>query len=126
VSAYQRASTDLEVRRSLSNSAVSGSQDGVGVEEGGTTEVASRTLEGDDEGEVACGSGDAANDVVGAVIVPVGDLRVLGDSCREDNGRERERGNEVLDLHLEEDGDDEVGWEVMVEVKLEAKDLVLV
>jgi hypothetical protein len=42
---------------------VSGRQDSVGVEEGSTTEVASRTLEGDDEGEVARGSGDATNDL---------------------------------------------------------------
>jgi hypothetical protein len=60
---YQRASADLEVRRSLANSAVSGRQDSVGIEECSTTEVASRTLEGDDEGEVARGSGDATNDL---------------------------------------------------------------
>lgn len=75
---YQRSSADLDAGGSLSNSAVSSCEDSVGVQKSSSTEVASGSLDGDDEGEVARSSGNTTDDVVlGRALIPVGDLRVL-------------------------------------------------
>jgi hypothetical protein len=101
--AYKTAGTDLEVRSSLANGAVSGGEDSVGVQERTTAEVAATALDADDEGEVALGSGGSTNDwVLGELSI--WELGVLGNGCGGAESGNREGNEDVFDLHLEE------GW----------------
>lgn len=64
---YQASDTDCETGSSLTDSAVSCSDDGVGVEERTTTEVGAALLQRDDEGEVAS-AGDCTTDDVDKIL----------------------------------------------------------
>jgi len=94
--AYQGPCADGETRGSLANSAVSRSDDSIGVQERTTAEVRAALLQTDDEGEVTgIGSGSTNN------------LRTHGaelagrDGRTEDSSRNRKRGQERLDGHGE-------------------------
>jgi hypothetical protein len=97
---YERASADLKAGSSLSDGAVSGGQDGVGVQQRTTAEMASALLDGDDEGEVAsAGGGSANNGVLGELALR--ELRVLGDSRSADESGSRKGNEDVCEVHLE-------------------------
>lgn len=64
---YQASSTDCERRSSLANSAVSGGDDGVGVDKRATAEVRAALLQRDNEGEVASVSSRTTDDVDGVL-----------------------------------------------------------
>lgn len=89
---YQASGTDGEGRSSLALSAVGGSDDGAGVEEGTTAEMGAAALETDNEGEVAGCSGCSTNNLD----------RVLGSGSSRDCGG-HEASNECLVLHLDEE-----------------------
>jgi len=79
---------------------MSGGQDGVGVEQRTTAEVASALLDGDDEGEVTSAGSGAANDgVLGELALR--ELRVLGDSRSADESGSRKGDEDVGEVHLE-------------------------
>jgi len=102
VETYVGTSADREAGGSLANSAVSSCEDGVGVQKSATTEVGTRALEGDDEGEFTRASGCSTDNVLLAAVVPVGDLsRILRDGCGEHHRWDGEDGEEIFDLHLE-------------------------
>jgi hypothetical protein len=97
---YEGSGADLDGRGSLSNGAVGGGENRVGVQERSSAEVASALLDADDEGEVACrSSGSANNGLIGELAL--GERRVLGDGCGSADGRDRKSDEDIFDLHLE-------------------------
>jgi hypothetical protein len=101
--AYKTSGTDLKGRSSLSNSAVSGGKNSVGVQQRATTEVASTSLDADNEGEITLrGGGSTNNGLIWEVTLR--ELRVLGNGCGGAEGRDRKGNEDVFDLHLEDGG----------------------
>jgi hypothetical protein len=97
---YVRSNADLEGGSSLSDGAVSGSQNSVAVQERTTAEVASALLERDDEGELALGGGGSTNNGVFGELA-LGELGVLGNGGGRDQGGSRKGNEDVFELHLE-------------------------
>lgn len=86
---YQASSADSEGRSRLANSAVSGGDDSVRVQQSTTTEVRTTLLQADNVGELASCSGCSTDDVI------------LGGGCSNDCGSHK-AGEECFVLHLEE------------------------
>ena len=78
---YKTSSADLDGRSSLSYSAMGSSEDSVGIQKRSSAEMASRSLDADDEGKVARGSGHSTNDVVLVAVIPVWDFGILRNDC---------------------------------------------
>lgn len=100
--AYKTAGADLELGSSLSNGAVSGGENSVGVQKRTTAEVAATALDADNEGEIALGSGGSANNWVlwELALWELWDW-VLGDSCCGAESGNRKGNEDVFELHLE-------------------------
>jgi hypothetical protein len=80
---------------------VSSGQDGVGVQERSSAEVAAALLDADDEGEVSLGSSGSANDgLLGELSLR--ELGVLRNGCGSAERGDRKGNEDVFELHLEE------------------------
>jgi hypothetical protein len=97
---YERSSTDGDAGGGLSDSAVSGSQNSVGVQQRTTAEVASALLDGDDGGEVTRRSSGSTNDGVLREFT-LGELWVLGNGRSANQSGSRKGNEDVFELHLE-------------------------
>lgn len=91
---YQAAGADSYGGSADAGAAVSGGQNGVGVQEGSAAEVRAAPLQGDDEGEVSSAGRNSANDL---------ELLLGGrDGGAKGDGGEAESGDESLENHDEE------------------------
>jgi hypothetical protein len=99
---------------------VSGGQNGVGVQERSSAEVAAALLDADDEGEVSLGSGGSANDgLIGELSLR--ELGVLRNGRSSADRGDRKGNEDVFELHLEVVGGAEACWKVSI-AKVRAKD----
>jgi hypothetical protein len=78
---YKATGADLDLGCGLVDTAMSSSDDGVGVQQSTTADVGTTLLHGDDEGEVASGSSSTTNNL---------DREVLGKGGSENSGGSRE------------------------------------